>query len=211
MRTRGDQADGTHAVVHQLPCQLSAGHARISDGEVETVSHRLVAILVIYNVETVTAKDFFQFRCPFAINLNLVAETVFAVAGSAEHFGQCILCRVARAAAQRIQHAGAEDQTEGQSLVTLCQVVIVAAEQLIADAYHANAFAGIAECLRSADEQHVVVGVAGNGRLVGRLERHAQVLAEVHRKVCQIFHNDCIVLCGQFTYRLQFGFRHAYP
>ena len=80
----------------------------------------------------------------------------------------------------------------------------MAVEELVAYAHHADALAGIAEGLRAADEQHVVVGIATHRRLVGRLEGHAEVLAEVHGEVCQVLHDDGVVLCCQLADGLQF-------
>ena len=88
------QANGTDAVVHQFLSQLTAGHTRITNGKVESVGHRLVAVLVINHVETVTTEDFLQFPGTLTIHFHLVAETILAVAGSTEHFSQCVLCRM---------------------------------------------------------------------------------------------------------------------
>ena len=87
MRTGGNQANGTYTIVHQFAGQLSACHAWITDGKVEAIGNGLIAILVIDYIEAVLAEDLLQFLGTFAINLYIVAETVFAVAGSTEHLG----------------------------------------------------------------------------------------------------------------------------
>ena len=146
-----------------------------------------------------------------AVDLHLVAEVVFAVAGSTEHGGQGILCRVAGARRERIKHAGRENKAEGQTLVTCCQVGIVAMEQLVADAHHTNALAGIAESLGAADEQHVIIGIMGYRRLEGSFEGLREVLPEVHSEVGQVFHDDAVVLGCQRADGLKFPLSQAYP
>ena len=84
-------------------------------------------------------------------------------------------------------------------------------EQLVADAHHADALAGIAECLRARDEQHVVIGIVSHTGLIGCLKGLAQVLAEVHGKVGQVFHHYDVVLRGQTAYLLQFLLAQADP
>ena len=84
-------------------------------------------------------------------------------------------------------------------------------EQLVRDARHTDALTGIAECLGTGDEQDVVVCIVGYRWLIGCLERFAEVLAEVHGEVGKVFHDDDIILGGQFTDGLQFLFRHANP
>ena len=64
LRAAGDETDGRDTVVHQLVSQLAASHATIANGEVETVGHGLVAILVVDDVEAVTAEDFLQLVGP---------------------------------------------------------------------------------------------------------------------------------------------------
>ena len=87
----------------------------------------------------------------------------------------------------------------------------MATEQSIADTYHTNALASIAECLAATDKQHIVVRVAGHRWLVGSLERCAQVLAEIHGKIGQVFHHDGVVFGGQFADSLQFVFIETNP
>ena len=84
-------------------------------------------------------------------------------------------------------------------------------EKLVADADHTDALTSIAECLRTADQQHVVVGVAGHGRLVRWFERYAQVFAEIHGEVSQVFHHNGIILGGQCANCLQLALCQADP
>ena len=158
-----------------------------------------------------TLEDVLQLVCTVAIHLHLAAEVVFAITGRLEHGCHGILCRMAGAARECIEHARGEHQSEGQTFVTSREVVVMAMEQLVRDARHANAFAGIAEGLRPGDKQDVVVGIMGHGGLVGGLEGLREVLTEVHGKVGQVFHDDGIVLRGQFANGLQLLLRHAYP
>ena len=51
----------------------------------------------------------------------------------------------------------------------------------------------------------------GNRRLERCLIRLAQILAEIHREVCQIFQNDDIILCSQLTDDSQFFIFQANP
>ena len=211
MTASSDQTNGRHTIIHQFACQFARGHARVTDGEVESVGHRSVEVLVIDHVEVVAAEDVFQLASAVAIDFDIVAETVFTVACGAEHLSQGVLSRVAGAAAQRIEHACGEDQTEGQSLVACRQVGIVAVEQLVADTCHSDALACITEGFGSADEQDIVVGVAGDGGLIGWFKRCAQVLAEVHGEVGEVFHHDGVVAGGQLSDGLQLAFCQANP
>ena len=45
------EGDGRNAIVKQFMCQFRPCHAGIHDGEVESVCHRFVAVLVIYHLE----------------------------------------------------------------------------------------------------------------------------------------------------------------
>ena len=84
-------------------------------------------------------------------------------------------------------------------------------EQLVADAHHADALASIAESLRAADEEHVVVGIVSHAGLIGRFEGHAQVLTEVHGEVGQVLHNHTVVFRGQRANDLQLLLSEAHP
>ena len=110
-----------------------------------------------------------------------------------------------------VEHACGEDESEGQSLVARCQVGIMPMEQLVADAHHSNTLACIAKGLRTRDEQHVVVGIAGYSRLIRRLEGHAEVLAEIHSEIGKVLHDDGIVLRSQLTNGAQLVLRQAHP
>ena len=91
MRACGDETDGRNAVVHQFASQLAAGHAWIADGEVEAVGNGLVEVFVVNNIEIMTAENLFQFMCSFTIDLDIVAETILAIAGCTEQCCQGIL------------------------------------------------------------------------------------------------------------------------
>ena len=108
-----------------------------------------------------------------------------------------------RTGTKGIEHTGGEDRTEGQSLVTVGEIVEMTMEQGIGYTSHTDSLTGIAECLRAADKQHIVVCIAGDGSLIGWLERCGEILAEVHGEVCQIFHHDGIVFGSQRTDHLQ--------
>ena len=56
-RTGGGKADGTHAVVHQLACQLAAGHVAVTYGEVEAVGDGLVTVHAVDDAEAVARED----------------------------------------------------------------------------------------------------------------------------------------------------------
>ena len=77
-------------------------------------------------------------------------------------------------------------------------------EQLVRDTGHTNTFTGIAECLGTTDQQHVVIRIACHGSLIRWFKRHTQVLAEIHGKVSQVLHHNHIILRSQLTNRLQF-------
>ena len=104
-----------------------------------------------------------------AVDFHFVAELIPAVAGCAEHSGKRILGRVAGAAAEGIEHTGAEDETEGKTLVACGQIVETTVEQFVADAHDTDALTGIRESLGTTDKQHVVVCVAGYGRPVRKV------------------------------------------
>ena len=87
----------------------------------------------------------------------------------------------------------------------------MAVEEFVADTGHADAFAGIAESFRTADEQDVVIGVVGDTGLIGCLKRRAQVLAEIHGEISKVFHDDDVILVCQISYRAQFFIGHADP
>ena len=84
-------------------------------------------------------------------------------------------------------------------------------EQFVAYAGNAYPLSGIAESLRPADKQDVVVGIVCHGRLVRRLERTAHVLTEVHCEVCQVFHYDGIILRCQLADGAQLVVGEAHP
>ena len=211
MRPRRNEANGRYAIVHQLACKFATRHVLIANGEVETVGNGAIQVAVIDDMEPVAQEDVLQFAGTLAIDLHFVAEAVFAIAGSTEHLCQRILCRMARAAAQGIEHAGREHKAEGQTLVACAEVGEVTTEELVADAHHADTLTCIRESLRAADEQHVVVCIASYCWLIGRFERNAQVLAEVHREVGKVFHDDAVVLCCQLADSPQLALRKTNP
>lgn len=46
-----------YSVINQLFHQLSAGHSRVTDREIETVGYRLVQIVIINDCETMIRKN----------------------------------------------------------------------------------------------------------------------------------------------------------
>ena len=87
----------------------------------------------------------------------------------------------------------------------------MAMEQFVGNARHTNTLTGITEGLAAANQKYIVVGIAGNGSLIRRLKGNAQVLAEVHGKIGEVFHHYYIVAGGQLTNHLQFLFVQANP
>ena len=96
MATCRDETDSRNTIIHQLTCQLAAGHILIADGEIETIGYRTVLVFVIHNMEPVTQEDFLQFVGAITIYLDLVAEIVLAVAGCVQHRRHRVLGTVAR-------------------------------------------------------------------------------------------------------------------
>ena len=139
------------------------------------------------------------------------AEVVGSVAGSLHHCRQGILGAVGGARRQGIEDAGGIHQAERQGGIARVEGGIMAVEELVADAGHGNTLARIAESLAATDEQHVVVRVAAHRRLVGRLERLAQVLTEVHGKVGQVLYHHSVVARGQLADGLEFLLVEAHP
>src|SRR5574344_430264 len=84
-------------------------------------------------------------------------------------------------------------------------------EQFITDTGHTDTFAGIAECFTATDEQNIIIRVSRHSRLVWWMIRFTQILTEVHGKISQVFHHDCIILGSQRSYRLQFLFIQTNP
>ena len=76
--------------------QLSGGHARITDGEVETISNRFIKIFVIHYIEVVTTENLLQFLGTLTIDTDLLTEVVLAFVGGFQHGCQGILGTVAR-------------------------------------------------------------------------------------------------------------------
>ena len=203
LRTTGDQTDGRDTVIHQLVSQLTRRHTRITDGEIETVSNRFVEVLVIHHIEVMAAEDLLQFLGPLTIDRDFLAEVVTSLIGGSQHGGHRILGTVARTGTQGVEHTGGEDRTERQTLVPISQILEMTMEQGIRDTRDTDTLTGIAESLRTADEQHIVVGIAGNGSLIRWLERCGEILTEVHREICEVFHHDDIVFRRQLTDHLQ--------
>jgi len=208
----GHQRYGADAVVHQFAGQLAARHARIADGEVEAVGHGLAQVVVVDQPEAMAQEDFLQPAGAFAVDAHLVQKVVAPVAGSLQHGGQGILGRVARARRQGVEHAVDEDRAErARAAIALHQARVGAVVEFVRDAAHADALSGVAERLRAGDEQDVVVRVACYGGLEWRLERAAQVLAEVHCEVGEVFQHDDVVLCGQSADDAQLLVLEAHP
>ena len=155
-------------------------------------------------METVTTEYLLQLMGTLAIDADLLAEIVLAIGSSTQHGSHSILGTVAGTATEGIEHAGREDQTKGQTLVTLCQIVEMTMEQLVRDTGHTNTFASIAEGLGTRNQQDVIIRIATYRGLIRCLERYAQILAEVHGEVRQVFHDDGVILCSQASDGLQF-------
>lgn len=145
----GDEADGGDAIVHQFAGQLTTGHLLITNSKVEAVGYGLVEVFVVNDMEAMTTENLLQLMGTLAIDADLATEIVFAIGSCSEHGSHSILGGMAGTAGEGIEHAGGENESEGQSLVTLCQVVVMAMEQLIADTGDTNALASIAEGLRT--------------------------------------------------------------
>ena len=96
MTACGDEADGRHTIVHQLARQLPAGHARIANGEVETVGNGFVEVFVIYDVESMAGKNLLQPFCAAAVFTYVFPEIIYTVACGFQHGGKGILGTVAR-------------------------------------------------------------------------------------------------------------------
>ena len=130
-----------------------------------------------------TTEYLLQFAGTLAIDTDLTTEVILSLVGCLQHGCHRILGTVTRSRRQRIEHTRREYGTKGQPLITLGKGVEMTMEQRIGDADHANTLASIAECLRAADKQHIIIGIAGNGGLIRRLERLREILAEVHSEV----------------------------
>ncbi len=157
-----------------------------------------------------TGKDFLQLMCTFPIDFDITAEVELSVCCCLQHGRHGILSTMARARGQRIEHTRGENGAKGKSLIAGGKVRKDAVVELITDTCHTDALTSVAECLRTADEQDVVVRVVGHRRLVGRMVR-TDVTTEVHGEIGQILHNDAIVSCSQFADSTQFLVRQANP
>ena len=188
----------------QIAQQLRAGHPAVSDRVEETVAHRLVLVLVVDDAEAVAEEDLLGQPGAACIFGGLADEVERAVGRRAEHGGQGVLGRVARARRGGVE----EDQHEGvaqpSDVVAFAQGRVFAAEERVGDGCDGDALPGVAEDLRSGDHQDPVLRIAGHGSLVGGLEGAAERLAEVHAEVG-------VVACGQFADRAQLVLRQADP
>ena len=118
---------------------------------------------------------------------------------------------MAGAGGECIEYAVDEYCAEGAAAVALCQPGIGPVIQFVRNAADTDTLTGIAESFGTGNEQHVIVRIVCHRRLVRRLERFAQVLAEVHGKVGEVFqHNDVILGC-QFADDAQLFFFQANP
>ena len=72
---------------------------------------------------------------------------------------------------------------ECTAAVTLCQSRICPMIKFVRDTAYTDALSCIAECFGTGYEQYVMVSVMGYGWLVGRMERFALVLTEVHGEI----------------------------
>ena len=95
LRTCRYETYSADTVVHQFVSQLTAGHTLVAYREVESVGNRLVEVLIVNHVESMTQEYFLQFMSTLAVNLYVVAEIVVSVACSLQQFCQTVLCAVA--------------------------------------------------------------------------------------------------------------------
>ncbi len=162
-------------------------------------------------METVAQEDFFQAAGTFTVYFHFIKKVVLIFISCFKHGGKSILSRVAGAGGECIEYAVDEYCAEGAAAVALCQPGIGPVIQFVRNAADTDTLTGIAESFGTGNEQHVIVRIVCHRRLVRRLERFAQVLAEVHGKVGEVFqHNDVILGC-QFADDAQLFFFQANP
>ena len=106
---------------------------------------------------------------------------------------------MACAGRQCIEYAVDEDRAECSPAITLRQSGIAAVIQLIGNAAHADTLSGIAEGFGTGNQQHIIICVVSYRRLERSLIRSAQILTEIHCKVCQVFQYDYVILGGKFA------------
>lgn len=141
-RAQGDRAD---AVVDQFFHQLAAGHAWITDREIEAVGDGLVQVVIVDDIETIIGEDLLQLRGAPAIFLNLGNEIERPVGRGLEHRRQGVLRGVARTRGKGVEDAVNIDRPESASAVALGQAGISAMVELVGDGRDADALSGVAE------------------------------------------------------------------
>ena len=90
-------------------------------------------------------------------------------------------------------------RTERTASITLSQSRIGAMVKFIGDRCHADTLSGIAERFGTGYLHDIIIGITGYARLVRRLERTSEVLAEIHGKISQVLENNGIVFGCQFA------------
>ena len=68
--------------------------------------------------------------------------------------------------------------------------------QLVGDRCYTDALSRVTESFRTGDLHDVIIRVTGDGCLIRRLERTAQVFAEIHGEVSEVLDDDYIVFVG---------------
>ena len=83
--------------------------------------------------------------------------------------------------------------------------------KFIGDRCHADTLSGIAERLRAGYLHDIIIGITGYARLVRRLERTSEVLAEIHGKIGEVLYDDHVVFVGHLADDLQLLIGEAEP
>ena len=96
MAACSDEADGTHTIVHQFVGQCAAVHARIANGEIETIGNGLVDVRIIDDVEAMAQENLLEFLRPLAIDHHIVTEIVLTITCRSHHLRHGILSAMTR-------------------------------------------------------------------------------------------------------------------
>ena len=88
----GVERDAGNTVVQHLFHQVGSCEAGIAEGEIETVSDRFAAVLVVGDVEAVFGESFLHQFCLSAIFQHVVTVVVSAVVNRFQDGGEGMLC-----------------------------------------------------------------------------------------------------------------------
>ena len=110
-----------------------------------------------------------------------------------------------------IESAKDEGATELCLAVVAGQVWTLHVEQLRRADHHGDTLTGIAETLRAGNHDDVEIGVLGYSGLERSLTGNAVVLAEVHKEVGGVLHNNDTVFVGHLADNLQLVVGEAEP